>query len=202
VDHSQTQSEELVRRFQAGDEEALHRLWQRYVPRLKRWARGRLPAGSRRTVGTDDLIQDAFVKSLARLRSFEPRGPDSVFAYFRTIVLNLVRDYGRAGTRGPRHESLDEQVHDPVHPERSQLEEMLGAEQLQQYQKALDTLSPSDQQIILAVVELRCTDRELAELFEKASADAARMARGRAVARLARAMDALAAEREGRREEP
>ena len=44
--------------------------------------------------------------------------------------------------------------------------------------------------MILAVVELGCDDREIVELFEKPSLDAARMARGRALVRLARAMQA------------
>jgi RNA polymerase sigma-70 factor, ECF subfamily len=190
---AETRSEELIRRFQAGDQEAFNRLWNRYLPRLKRWAHHRLPKAGRSGADTDDLIQDAFVRSLARVRTFESRGPNTVFAYFRTIVLNLIRDYGRLRTPPPA--SLDLETHEPVDPCRSQLEEMLGAEALEQYQKALDRLPADDQAIILAVIELRCTDRELAELFEKPTANAARMARGRAVARLARAMeDVLPAE--------
>jgi RNA polymerase sigma factor (sigma-70 family) len=185
---SETVSEELIRRFQAGDQMALNRLWNRYLPRLKRWAHGRLPQTARRGLDTDDLIQDAFVRSLARVRRFEGRGPHSVFAYFRTIVLNLLRDHARAGTSRPAIEPLGPDS-DHVEPATSQLEGLLGSEAVQQYQKALDRLSREDQELILAVIELRCTDRELAELFEKPSADAARMARGRATARLARAMD-------------
>jgi DNA-directed RNA polymerase specialized sigma24 family protein len=60
---------------------------------------------------------------------------------------------------------------------------------LERYHRALDSLSQDDQDIVLAVIELGCTDRELAELFEKPTTNAARMARGRAVARLARAME-------------
>jgi RNA polymerase sigma-70 factor (ECF subfamily) len=185
---SETGSEELVRRFQTGDPMALNRLWNRYLPRLKRWAHGRLPQAARRGLDTDDLIQDAFVRSIARVRSFEGRGAHSVFAYFRTIVLNLLRDHARAGMRRPTIEPLGPDS-DYLEPATSQLEDLLGSEAVQQYQKALDRLSKEDQELILAVIELRCTDRELAELFEKPSANAARMARGRATARLARAMD-------------
>jgi RNA polymerase sigma-70 factor (ECF subfamily) len=186
---SETGSEELIRRFQAGDQIALNRLWNRYLPRLKRWAHGRLPNAARHGGDTDDLIQDAFVRSLARVRHFESRGAHTVFAYFRTIVLNLVRDHARAGVRRPGLDPLEPDAEEHAHQGTSQLEHLLGTEALQQYQRALDRLSEDDQEIILAVIELRCTDRELAELFEKPSANAARMARGRAVARLARAMD-------------
>jgi RNA polymerase sigma-70 factor, ECF subfamily len=179
-------SEELVLRYQAGDEQALERLWARYLPRLKRWAHGRLPPASRSETSTDDLIQDAFVRSLARLRTLKPQGPRTLFAYFRTIVLNQIRDYARQGVRRPRQEELVPDDHLDKDP--SPLEQLLGTEVLGRYQRALATLTEGDQEIILAFVELRCSDQELAELFEKPSVDAARMARGRALARLAKAM--------------
>jgi RNA polymerase sigma-70 factor (ECF subfamily) len=182
-------SEELVLRYQAGDEAALERLWARYLPRLKRWAHGRLPAGSRNLTATDDLVQDAFVRSLASLRHIEHRGPGSLFAYFRTIVLNQIRDYARQGNRRPVQQALLEEEHEACEP--SALEQLLGKEVLERYEQAVATLSQGDQEIVRAFIELRCTDRELAELFEKPSPDAARMARGRALARLAQAMGTL-----------
>jgi RNA polymerase sigma-70 factor (ECF subfamily) len=185
-------SEELIRRFQSGEQEALERLWKRYLPRLKRWAHGRLPSAMRRDANTDDLVQDAFIRSLARMRLVEPRGGQTLFAYFRTVILNQIRNRVRDGGRRPPTEALDTERHMPSDAGPSVLEEMIGRESLELYQRALERLSEDDQNLILAVVELRCTDRELAELFEKPSPDAARMARGRAVARLARAMEAVA----------
>jgi RNA polymerase sigma factor (sigma-70 family) len=179
-------SEELILRFQAGDEQALDRLWARYLPRLKRWAHGRLPAASRADTNTDDLVQDAFVRSLARLRTLTPQGPRSLFAYFRTIVLNQIRDYARQSSRRPRQEELEPEVHIDRGP--SALEEVLGRETLERYEQGLASLPQEEQDMVLAFVELRCSDKELAELFEKPSANAARMARGRALAKLARAM--------------
>ena len=179
-------SEELVLQYQAGDLQALDRLWVRYLPRLKRWGHGRLPAASRHDTNTDDLVQDAFVRSLAHLRTLKPRGPKCLFAYFRKILLNQIRDYARRNGRRPRREELDAEQHEDRAP--SPLEQVLGQELLGRYEVALESLAEDDQELILAFVELRCTDQELAELFEKPSADAARMARGRALARLARAM--------------
>jgi RNA polymerase sigma factor (sigma-70 family) len=137
-------------------------------------------------VSTDDLVQDAFVRSLARLRTFRPNAAGSLFAYFRTIVLNQVRDHARQAVRRPMANELDTGEH--PNPDPSPLEQVLGGEVIARYQRALETLSEDDQQIIVAYVELRCSDRELAELFEKPSADAARMARGRAIGRLVEAL--------------
>jgi RNA polymerase sigma-70 factor (ECF subfamily) len=192
---SSTHSEELILRFQTGDERSLERLWARYLPRLKRWAHGRLPTASRDQTSTDDLVQDAFVRSLARLRTLKPTTPHGVFAYFRTIVLNQIRDYARQNARRPTRGPLETDDH--VDPQPSPLEHVLGRETLECYERALETLSEEQQQIVIAFVELRCTDREIAELFERPSADAARVARARALARLARAMARQKAPSEG-----
>lgn len=182
-----TATSDLLLDFQVGDEQALERLWARYLPRLKRWAHGRLPCPSRNAADTDDLIQDAFVRSMAHLRTLKPRGSQSLFAYFKTIILNQVRDYVRQTSRRPKGTLIDS---DHAAEDASPLEQVLGQETLVRYQRALSSLSEDDQDMILAVVELGCDDREIAELFEKPSLDAARMARGRALARLARAMEA------------
>jgi RNA polymerase sigma-70 factor, ECF subfamily len=183
---TQTASEDLVRRFQGGDEDALERLWARYLPRLRRWAHGRLPPSVRGGTDTEDLVQDAFVRSLAHLRTFTPRGSSKLFAYFRTIVLNQIRDFARQAARRPRRDEIDPEMH--VDRDPSALEQVIGRELLESYEEALATLSDDEQALILAFVELRCSDAELAELFEKSSVGAARMARGRALARLASAM--------------
>jgi RNA polymerase sigma-70 factor, ECF subfamily len=191
---SSTASRELISRFQAGDEQALERLWARYLPRLKKWAHGRLPRHSQNAADTDDLIQDSFVRSLAHLRTLKPRGPQSLLSYFKVIILNQIRDYVRQTARRPVGE-LDEAAEAKRGPEPSPLELLLGREILDRYQRALMTLSEDDQQLVLGAVELTLSDAEIAELFEKPSIDAARMARGRAFARLARAMERVMQER-------
>jgi RNA polymerase sigma factor (sigma-70 family) len=187
-DAGETGSEGLVRKYQAGDDQALARLWARYLPRLTRWAHGRLAPMSRGETNTDDLVQDTFLRSLAHLRHFEPRGSESVFAYFRTIVINQVRDYARKSARHPQDDLEKARHHAGSEP--SPLEQAVGNEAVAKYERALAQLSEGEQQVVIAYVELRCTDREIAELFEKASADAARMARNRAMAKLARLMAA------------
>jgi RNA polymerase sigma-70 factor (ECF subfamily) len=181
-----TGSEELVRRFQAGEDHALNQLWARYLPRLTRWASGRLPKLSRSDTNTDDLIQETFVRSLAHLRTLRPENGRSLFAYFRKIVLNQIRDHARRVHLRARQKELEPEGHATDEP--SPLEQVMGKQVVERYERALSTLSEDDQHLVVAFVELRCTDREIAELFEKPSVDAARMARNRAVARLAGVM--------------
>jgi len=181
-----TGSVELVLRYQAGDQIALDRLWTRYLPRLKRWARGRLPGASRDATSTDDLVQETFVRCLGQLRTMKPRGPHSLFAYFRTTILNQVRDFARQEGRRPRREIVDADERWTQDP--SPLEQVVGRELFDRYDRALSTLNEAEQELVIAYVELRCSDRELAELFEKPTSSAARMARVRALARLVTAM--------------
>src|SRR4030095_11478132 len=49
---------ELVIRAKGGDERARDTLFQRYQPRLRRWAHRRLPDGVRGAYETHDLVQD------------------------------------------------------------------------------------------------------------------------------------------------
>jgi RNA polymerase sigma-70 factor (ECF subfamily) len=179
-----TASVDLVLQYQAGNDKALDRLWARYLPRLRRWARGRLPPAGRGGTDTEDLVQDAFVRSLAHLRTLKPRAPQSVFAYVKNIVLNQVRDHLRQLSRRPMGNLCEAS---PLLDEApSPLELAIGREHLERYERALASLRKDDQDLVLAVVELSLSDQEIAEWFEKPSLDAARMARGRALARLAR----------------
>ena len=63
----------LVRQAKAGDDQALTALYERYLPRLRRWASGRLPRWARRGIDTSDIVQESLVESLSRIGSFEPR---------------------------------------------------------------------------------------------------------------------------------
>jgi RNA polymerase sigma factor (sigma-70 family) len=182
----QVMPNELLLLFQQGDESALDHLWAYYLPRLQRWTRARLGAAGQDAVTAEDLVQEAFVKSLPRLRTFEPRSQASLFNYFRTILLNLIRDHARSRARRPVRD--DAALETRVHPGPSPLEQVLGREIRDIYQEALAGLPEHEQQLVVAVVEQHCTDKELARRFAKPSRDAARMARSRAMARLTQAL--------------
>jgi RNA polymerase sigma-70 factor (ECF subfamily) len=74
-------SVELLIKAQGGDGDALDRLLARYMPRLRRWASGRLPSSARSMVDTSDLVQDAVIQALPHLSTLEIRTDGALDAY-------------------------------------------------------------------------------------------------------------------------
>ena len=67
-----TSSFALLLRAREGDEVARNELCARYLPRLRRWAHGRLPTWAREHLDTEDIVQDALMQSVGRIGSFTP----------------------------------------------------------------------------------------------------------------------------------
>ncbi len=184
-DASATASLILLERVRAGDTAALNRLMDRYLPKLSRWASGRLPQWARDLSDTDDLVQDTLIRSVANLDHFEARGEGALQAYLRGAVMNRIRDEIRSRRRTPVLQSLDSTI--PA-PGQSPLEVAIGAETLATYDRALERLEPETREAVIARIEMGCSYAEIAELMDKPSADAARMAVSRALLRLAEEM--------------
>jgi RNA polymerase sigma-70 factor (ECF subfamily) len=182
LDTSVESSVELLERAQSGDDAALNSLLARYLPRLTRWASGRLPAGMRTMLDTSDLVQDAIINALRHLGTLEIRNEGSLQAYLRRAVNNRIIDLYRRGTRRPKRDELTD---DAVSPDASPLEAAIGAEAIDTYERALEALSESDREAVVLRVELGFDFREIAQQLGKPSVDAARMAVTRALARLA-----------------
>src|SRR5687768_14750669 len=87
-----TSTIDLLERFKQGDEQAVSLLVERSLPPLKRWARGRLPPWARSMVDTQDLVQDAVIRALPRLKTFEAAHPGALQAYLRQAITNHIRD--------------------------------------------------------------------------------------------------------------
>lgn len=181
----QKSSQYLLRLAQQGDSGALDLLALRYVPRLRLWARGRLPAYARDLIDTEDLVQDAFMRTLARLEYVAPARNEAVFAYFRQAILNRIRDEIR---RPHRIDPLDKHPREKPASGPSPIDEVIGREAMERFESALAELSPGDRDCIMARIELNLSYQDIAELLGKPSADAARVAVARALARLAKKM--------------
>jgi RNA polymerase sigma-70 factor, ECF subfamily len=168
--------------MRAGDTAALNRLMDRYLPRLSRWASGRLPKWARDLSDTDDLVQDTLVRSVANLDHFESRGEGALQAYLRGAVMNRIRDEIRRHRRLPNAGPLD-----PTIPAQGQspLESAIGGEVLAKYDRALERLDAETREAVIARIEMGCSYAEVAELMGKPSPDAARMTVSRALLRLA-----------------
>ena len=176
---------QLIERARAGDIAALDALFGRVAGPLQRWARGRLPRWARDLADTDDLVQDTLLQTFKRLEDFQPRGAGAVQAYLRQAVLNRIRDELRRKRRRP--EATDVSGIE-LEGAGSPLEEAIGREALDRYERALQRLKPNEREAIIARVELGYSYDELAQALGKATPDAARKAAQRALVRLAEEM--------------
>jgi RNA polymerase sigma-70 factor (ECF subfamily) len=175
----------LVLRARAGDEIALNALCERYLPRLRRWAHGRLPASVRGALDTHDLVQETLAHVVQRLPAFEPRHEGAFQAYVRQALLNRIRDEARRGQRRAAPETLDS-----AYPsaDSSPLEDAIGRQALERYEAAMERLRPVDREAIIARIELGLSYAEVAAALGKPSVPAAHMAVRRALVRLAEEM--------------
>jgi RNA polymerase sigma-70 factor, ECF subfamily len=130
-------------------------------------------------------VQEALFQTFTKIERFEPRGEGALQAYLRQAILNRIRDELRRAKRGPTSRELDSQLPDE---RRSPLEEVIGQEALERYERAIATLRREDRELVVAKIELGYSSEEIAELFGKPTANAARMAVERAIVRLAKQM--------------
>ena len=173
---------ELIQRAQRGDDDALNRLLERYHPRLRRWASGRLPAHARELGDTNDLVQEAIIGTFRRLDRFELRGEGALQAYLRQAVMNKIVDEVRRVERRPRRDELDTAAPDG---RLSPLELAIGNQAIERYEKALASLTDTERQAVIARIELGHTYEEVAALVGKPTAGAARIAVSRALTKIA-----------------
>ena len=175
----------LIERARQGDQDALERLFAQHLQPLQRWARGRLPRWARDLADTDDLVQDALAQTFKRLDAFEIRGVGALRAYLRQAVTNRIRDELRRKGRQPIAADLDGME---VDESESPLEQAIGREAVERYERALQRLTPDEREVIIARVEQGYSYEELAEALGKPTSEAARKAARRALLRLAAEM--------------
>jgi RNA polymerase sigma-70 factor, ECF subfamily len=180
---------ELLTRAKTGDQAALESLVERSVPPLRRWARGRLPQHARSLQETQDLVQNAVMRAIPRLQTFQALHPGALQAFLRQAVHNEIIDEIRKAKRRPEPTEVPEALasHDP-----SPLEVAIGRQGMERYEAALARLKPGDREAIIARMELQQSYEEVAIALGKPNANAARVAVKRAIERLLREMVALA----------
>jgi RNA polymerase sigma-70 factor, ECF subfamily len=175
----------LIDRAKAGDQAALDRLFDRHLKPLRRWARGRLPGWARDLADTDDLVQETLLQTFKKIDGFEPRRVGALQAYLRQAVLNRIRDELRRKGRRPESTELHGLEEDRA---ASPLEQAIGQEAVERYERALARLRPEEQEVVIGRVEMGYSYEELAEALGKPTSDAARKAAERALVRLAEEM--------------
>lgn len=178
---SQLSTKTLLRRGRAGDHSAFERLFARLVPRLMRWTHGRLPQGARGMVDTRDVIQDAAFGAWRRADQIDLQEPGDLEAYVRQAILNRIRDEARRLNRRPAPSLLNSTFPDESP---STFEQVAGRELLARYEAAFARLTADEREILVARLDFGYSYQQIADLLNKSSPDAARMATVRALNRL------------------
>lgn len=194
----------LIRKAQEGDNEAYEELFKRYYPRVYRMVRRQMGNQPRVDGDSMDVLQEAMIQAIRGFDRFEVRSQPALIAWFARIVKNRLRDDHRRRFAAKRDAGCEKVMHHisrayqsgsirfeapdsgPLPEDQLMLKEELGG-----LQQALVQLDPKQRELIL----LRKRDdlgwSEIAERLEFPSADAARMAYGRAKLDLRRALSAF-----------
>jgi RNA polymerase sigma factor (sigma-70 family) len=173
----------LIRRIREGDGGARDVLLKRYLPVLRRWAHGRMPASARDLSDTDDLVQVTLLRALNHIDEFDARHTGSFLAYLRQILLNQVRDELRRQQRRPGSSELDTELPDLETP--PLVEQMLGHERVRAYARALAQLPKRQQELIVMRMEFGMSYPEIAAEVDS-TPDAVRVMVARAIVLLSR----------------
>jgi RNA polymerase sigma factor (sigma-70 family) len=170
---------DLVR---GGDTAARERLVARYLPLLRRWARGRLPVRARDLNDTNDLVQITLLSALNGIARFHPKREGSFLAYLRTSLMNNIRmELRRVARHGVGEPLPDDGLVAPQELTRS-----LGVDDLIDYEAALTRLTPLRREAVILRFEFGMSFGEIGAALGGRSPDAAHMLVSRAVVDLAR----------------
>jgi len=180
-------TQNLLRKAQRGRRIAIEELFRRELAPLRRWAFANVPAAIRRGGDTDDFVQRALLRTLRRLPHLRLADDGTLQPYLRRVVMNLVRDHGRAQARQPETRPLQDWDH-PIM--RSPADAMIGAERYARYRAAVRKLSPRARVALQGRIERGLDYAAVARLAQCASPAAARAMVGRALERVMKDMRA------------
>jgi RNA polymerase sigma factor (sigma-70 family) len=156
----------LLSRAQEGNVAAREELYRRLIPRLERFAHGRIQSSLRSLTDTQEIVQETVVRSLPRLHSFKPHHEGALLQYMKQILVNRIRDMSR---RSGRTSPIEDENRIPGRPEISPVERMVGEETLERFEKALQTLNEAQRTAVSLHVEMGYSLDELATALNRNS---------------------------------
>jgi len=182
---------ELLARYRQGDESAIDRLFMRYLPKLQKIIRVRLPRSTRDiSKDTNDFVHNAWVRALEALKEgrFEYRDEGSFLAFLYTIVKNLANDERRKAIHRARHVEL---LAEPVDLSPSPLEDAIGSEAVERFDSALEKLKERHRVAIILKIGFGYTAAQIAEAMGDNHPNTAGMRVRRAILRLAEILNEI-----------
>jgi RNA polymerase sigma-70 factor, ECF subfamily len=148
--------QELISRWQAGDEAAATALVRRHADAIGRFV---VAQGEREHV--EEVVQDTFVRAFASLDDF--RGDSSLRTWLFTIARNLVRDRVRSARRMGRQVEIEE-AHAVT--EHDALDAAVADEAEERVLLAVERLSPMQRSVFTLRVGEGLSYREIAAALE------------------------------------
>jgi len=178
----------LLARIQGGDASARDDLFRRFEAPLLRFLHGRLPWAARGVLDSHDAAQEICLKVFRSLDSFEHRGVGAFWAFLRSSALNYVRDLSRTPGKLSHADTLMDASNAPPATATSPLDRVIRGEDYDSFERSLAVLDERTRGALLMRFELDAEYSMIAEEFEFASTDAARMAVTRAIDKVAAEM--------------
>jgi RNA polymerase sigma factor (sigma-70 family) len=176
----------LIERIRSGDALAREQLFRKYLPILRRWAKGRIPQHARDISDTDDMVQITLMRAMARINDIRAARPGAFLSYLHNVLLNYIRDELRKHSRRPEGSELNDDIVGDGAP--SVVEEMVGFDKLRSYEKALARLPKRQQELVIFNVEFGLDYHQIAQEVQ-GSPNAVRMMLSRALSTIAKDMD-------------
>lgn len=189
----------LIQAFRGGDESALKALFVRHEPRLRGILGQRLPVSMRRKLSVDDILQETWLTAYTRIFDFEAAHDGSFKAWIEQIAVFKLREQIRRYRNTAKRGAADE-VTRGARPDTvlfagsgpSPSEAAIGEELRLKAVRALREL-PDDYRTVIELVQVeQLTLRDAGERMGR-SREAMKKLYGRALAKLAVALDDEAA---------
>jgi RNA polymerase sigma factor (sigma-70 family) len=189
-------TEELVKRAQAGDSSALDTLFARYHGTVMDAARRGLGPRLRLKESPEDLAQTTFREATRDFPRYEFRGNDSLVRWLVRILQNKIRDKAEFYSARKRDVSRERAMHgvggkadpdrsyDPPSTDLSVTRKVVRQEEVAILSDALQHLSPDHRKAIALVFFQGMTLREAGQHMNGRTEDAVRMLLRRAEGRL------------------
>ena len=173
-------NEPLVARLKGGDEEALAELFSLYRERLKRMVEFRMDRRLRGRLDASDVLQDAYIDALQRVRHYVDKPEMSFFVWLRQVTMQRLIDVYRfhleAKTRDAKQEAVIRHGDLSAVTSASMAAQLVGsltspsqrvmrAELIGQVEEALDGMDAIDREVLALRHFEELTNNEIAEVL-------------------------------------